>query len=93
MLTWMTSTPSSSRIPSLFLARRLHDVADDAQRPGHADSADVGLLDGWRGQAAGSVLDDVLAGRRTVRVESVNGKSALRVGPVEGEAPSVIGTQ
>ncbi len=39
----------------------------------------VELLVGWRATTVGALLDDVLAGRRTVRVESVNGDPVVHV--------------
>ncbi len=42
---------------------------------------DVELLNGWRGASVGLLLDDVLAGRRTVRVEPINGTLAVHVVP------------
>jgi hypothetical protein len=46
-----------------------------------ADAQDVELLNGWRGRTVGVTLDDVLAGRRTVRVEPLDGELAVRVTP------------
>jgi ribonuclease D len=46
-----------------------------------ADAEAVELLNGWRGQTVGVSLDDVLAGRRTVRVEQVNGELAVHIAP------------
>ncbi len=48
-----------------------------------ADAKQVELLSGWRGQSVGRLLDDVLAGRRTIRVEPVQDEWVVRVGPLE----------
>lgn len=45
------------------------------------DAAAVELLCGWRGRTVGVMLDEVLAGRRTIRVEPSNGEWVVRVGP------------
>ena len=39
----------------------------------------IELLDGWRGKAVGAMLDDVLAGRRSVQVKRVNGEPIVHV--------------
>lgn len=47
------------------------------------DDASVELLRGWRGRSVGARLDEVLAGRRSVRVEPVDGELSVHVtGPV-----------
>lgn len=43
------------------------------------------LLQGWRKNTVGALLDDVLAGRRAVRVESINGEAHVRV---DGRVPT-----
>jgi ribonuclease D len=40
---------------------------------------DVELLNGWRGQAVGAMLEDLLAGQRTVHVESRDRERLVRV--------------
>ncbi len=50
-----------------------------------ADDGAVELLNGWRGKSVGLLLDDVLAGRRTVRVEPSNGTLAVHVVPAPEE--------
>jgi len=40
---------------------------------------DVELLNGWRAKTVGALLDDLLAGKRTVRVEPVNGELLVHV--------------
>ncbi len=47
-----------------------------------AEEENVELLRGWRGRTVGRMLDEVLAGRRTVRVEAVEGGLAVHVTPV-----------
>ena len=47
-----------------------------------SDTDNVELLHGWRGRSVGVTLDDVLAGRRTVRIEPVDGNLAVHVTPV-----------
>jgi ribonuclease D len=49
----------------------------------HTDAKNVELLNGWRGQTVGVSLDEVLAGRRTVRVEPLNGELAVHITPDE----------
>jgi ribonuclease D len=44
-----------------------------------SDRGEVELLNGWRGQTVGAILEDVLAGRRDVRIESVDGAPLVRV--------------
>ena len=51
-----------------------------------SDASAVELLCGWRGRTIGVMLDEVLAGRRTIRVEPNNGEWVVRVGPVDGTA-------
>lgn len=50
-----------------------------AGEPG--DAKEVELLNGWRGRTVGSSLDEVLSGRRTVRVEPIDGELAVHVTP------------
>jgi len=45
------------------------------------DPVEVELLCGWRGPTVGFMLDEVLAGRRTIHVEPSNGEWVVRVGP------------
>ncbi len=40
---------------------------------------DVELLNGWRARTVGALLDDLLAGKRVVRVESTNGEPRVHV--------------
>ena len=42
---------------------------------------DVELLNGWRGQAVGAMLEDLLAGRKTIHVELRDRERLLRVTP------------
>lgn len=51
-----------------------------------AGEGDVELLCGWRRETVGAMLDDVLAGRRTVRVASVNGEPTVHVTVAEAGA-------
>jgi hypothetical protein len=44
-----------------------------------SDRAAVELLNGWRGATLGVVLEDLLAGRRSVHIETVNGDAQIRV--------------
>jgi len=46
-----------------------------------ADPVEVELLCGWRGRTVGVLLDEVLAGWRSIHVEQVNGEAGLRVAP------------
>lgn len=43
------------------------------------DRADVGLLNGWRGRTVGAMLEELLAGRRAIRVESLQGERLIRL--------------
>lgn len=43
----------------------------------------VELLSGWRGQAVGVMLDEILAGKRAIRVELHNGDACVRMEPIE----------
>ncbi len=45
-----------------------------------ADAAEVELLCGWRGHTVGLMLDEVLAGKRTIHVEPSKGELTVRVG-------------
>ena len=45
----------------------------------------IELLNGWRGEAVGAMLDDVLAGRRAVRIERVDGEPVIQVQPPRDE--------
>lgn len=49
-----------------------------------ANRADVSLLNGWRGQTVGAVLEELLAGRRSVHVEPVKGAYRIRLTPTDG---------
>jgi len=44
-----------------------------------SDRATVELLNGWRGKTLGVVLEELLAGRRNVHIEMVNGDPQIRV--------------
>ncbi len=44
-----------------------------------ADRAEVTLLNGWRGETVGVMIDDVLEGKRTVHVKSKPGKRLLHI--------------
>lgn len=50
-------------------------VRHRAGRAGHRPT----LLNGWRGQAVGAMLEEILAGQRTVQVESLEGGRFVRV--------------
>ena len=50
-----------------------------ARTRGGADGERGALASGWRGEAVGGMLDDVLAGRRAIRVESDGGERRLRI--------------
>lgn len=52
-----------------------HRTADEPTNP-----EEVELLNGWRAETVGALLDDVLAGRRTLHVETINGEAHVRVG-------------
>lgn len=43
------------------------------------DRADVGLLNGWRGRTVGTMLEELLAGRRAIRVQSIQGERLIRL--------------
>lgn len=68
-------------------------VAGDADAPtssgksrgkgNKTQQADVELLTGWRGEAVGVMLDDILAGRRSIRVELHNGDACVRLEAIE----------
>jgi ribonuclease D len=49
--------------------------------PSSAD--DVELLNGWRGETVGALLDDVFAGRQTIRVEPGDGELVVHVTPTQ----------
>lgn len=49
-----------------------------------ANRADVGLLNGWRGQTVGAVLKELFAGRRSVHVEPGKGECHIRLAPTDG---------
>jgi ribonuclease D len=49
-----------------------------------ADGESVELLRGWRGRTVGLMLDEVLAGKRTVRIEPLDGELAVHVTPAPG---------
>jgi hypothetical protein len=49
-------------------------AADDARGSGNPE-----LLSGWRGGAVGGVLQDILNGRATVRVDYREGQPLLRI--------------
>jgi ribonuclease D len=44
-------------------------------------TAEVDLLHGWRGKAVGKMLDDILAGKRLLKVGTANGQPAVEVVP------------
>jgi len=52
-----------------------HRTANEPTEP-----AEVELLNGWRAETVGALLDDVLAGRRTLHVETIAGEAHVRVG-------------
>jgi len=52
-----------------------------------SDASAVELLCGWRGRTVGVMLDEVLAGRRTIHVEPSNGDWVVRVGPRQPPGP------
>lgn len=47
--------------------------------PAEPSDAMPELLQGWRGQTIGAMLDDVLAGRRAIRVDTSGAEIAIRV--------------
>lgn len=49
-----------------------------------ADRAQVELLNGWRGRSVGITLEEVLTGKRTVRVELSGNGRAVHVSPPNG---------
>jgi ribonuclease D len=58
--------------------RSIHELIRHVtrNRPENRDS--VELCRGWRGHSIGALLEDVLTGRRTVRVHSANGETTVR---------------
>lgn len=46
-------------------------------------TANIDLLQGWRGRSVGIMLDEVLTGQRQVRVEPVDGSLGLHVVPAD----------
>lgn len=42
------------------------------------NAVEVELLHGWRGETIGALLDDVLAGRRAIRIETIHGEPHVR---------------
>ncbi len=55
-----------------------------SRRP--ADPDNVELLRGWRGQTAGALLADVLAGRRIVGVDSIDEELVVNVTPLPNKS-------
>ncbi len=51
-----------------------------------AKRADVGLANGWRGQTAGALLEELFAGRRTIHVENAKGECHLCVTQTDGKS-------
>ncbi len=47
------------------------------------DGTSVELLTGWRGASVGAMLADVLAGRRMVRIEELDGERTVHVTPAD----------
>ncbi len=65
---------------SLAAAKKsIQELVRHATRGRPSDRAAVELLNGWRGTTLGVVLEDVLAGRRSVHIETVNGDARIRV--------------
>ncbi len=61
--------------------RTLRELIRHHNRGRPPDRTDVELLRGWRGKTAGALLEDILDGRRSLYVESLDGEPVVRVTP------------
>jgi len=61
--------------------KSIRELIGHCTSSGSDDSSGIELLTGWRGRSVGTMLADVLAGRRTVCVEEVDGIRNVHVKP------------
>ena len=58
-----------------------------------ADRSAVELLNGWRGRVVGEMLESVLAGQRSIKVEPLDGECIVRVLPAKKKTLPETGPQ
>ncbi|MGB2984453.1 MAG: HRDC domain-containing protein [Phycisphaerae bacterium] len=63
--------------------RSIHKLVRYCTKGRPARRGDVELLTGWRGRTVGAMLEGILAGQRSIQVESFDGERFVRVTPVE----------
>ena len=59
--------------------KSIRELIQHCTLKGSGDATGIELLTGWRGRSVGAMLADVLAGRRTVCVEKLNGAPYVHV--------------
>lgn len=59
--------------------KSIRELIRHRMRKRSANTQHVELLHSWRGQAVGNMLDDILAGRRLLRVGTANGQPSVDV--------------
>ncbi len=67
--------------------KSIRELIGHCTRAHPPDRGDVELLNGWRGRTVGAMLEELLAGRRAIRVESLQGERLIRLIPFR-ESPA-----
>lgn len=62
--------------------KSIHELIRHCTKGRPASRADVDLLNGWRGKAVGTMLEELLSGRRTIHVDPAEGDCRIRVTPL-----------
>ena len=68
--------------PLVASKRMIRGIVRQCLRPPDEQDGYVELLSGWRGKTAGAVLQEVLRGERTIRIESADGQRIVRTAPI-----------
>lgn len=61
--------------------KTIRGIVRQCLRPSDEQDGSVELLRGWRGETVGAVLQAVLRGERTIRIESADGRRVIRTAP------------
>ena len=62
--------------------KMIRGIVRQCLRPAKEQDGSVDLLRGWRGETVGAVLQEVLRGDRTIRIESADGQRVIRTARV-----------
>ena len=62
--------------------KTIRGIVRKCLRSSDEQDGSVELLRGWRGKTVGAVLQEVLRGERTIRIETADGRRVIRTAPI-----------